>query len=282
MPIIPSNEIVLDALHNGYAVPAINTQGGNYEILRACIEAAYEENSPIILQVYPDNTSYYGLDWIVYAAQRLIREFDTPVAIHLDHGKNLDVVQRAIECGFSSVMLDFSDKPINENIEGVNQIRKKARRFGVTVEAEIGTISRAADAQSSPLTASIDDVARFLEHATVDMLAVAIGNAHGHYKGEPNIDVEFIKQVRVLTSDLPLVLHGATGIPDSIVKQCVHEGMAKVNFGTGIREKAYDYSEEILAGRKHVHYWQALSAMKERLKDDIRDIIHLLGSNGAF
>lgn len=281
MPLIPSKEIVLDAYRNGYAVAAINTQGGNYEILRACIEVAHEEKSPIIVQVYPNNTPYYGLDWIVWATKQLLKTYNVPVAVHLDHGKEIETVLKAIELGFSSVMLDYSELSIEQNIKAINQVRKVALANNVSLEAEIGALGRTGESSSNTFlaTANLEDVNKFLNEASVDMLALAVGNAHGHYTESPTIDIPLIKKVKELYPNMPLVLHGATGIPNDIVTTAIRHGMAKINFGTVIREGAYDYALKILGSRKHSHYWQALRDVKDKLKEDIREIIQLIGSS---
>lgn len=285
MPIIPAKEIVRDAFLHGYAIPAINTQGGNYEIVRACIEAASEERSPLILQVYPDNTKYYGLDWIVYVVNKLSPSYNIPIAIHLDHGKSIDIVKQALDLGFSSVMLDFSERSLDENIQGVSQVNELARKIGASVEAEIGSVSRVGSSEESishMQTANPEDVRIFLNNTSVDMLAVAIGNKHGHYQGPPRIQLDLLHEIRKVSGDTPLVLHGTTGIPPLVVQSCIQEGMAKINYGTLIREKAVDYTGKLLNEKKYLHYWKLLEDVKELLKKDIKNIITLVGSKNKL
>ena len=278
MPIVPSKEIVEDAFRRGYAIPAINTQGGNYEIVRACIEGAHEMHSPIIVQVYPTNTEYYGLDWLVVTATALAKRYNIPIAIHLDHGKSEKIVYDAIKAGFTSVMLDYSHESLHENIAAINRLLPIARKKGISVEAELGSVNRAGEELSNKATPM--DVTTFLSEAHVDMLAVGIGNAHGHYVGDPDIDISLLAEIKKVSKDTPLVLHGTSGIPPTVIKECIQLGMAKVNVGTFIREQCLAYYKEILNSDGDTHLWKRMDRINTLLKEDIRNLILTFGSDG--
>ena len=284
MSMVPAREIVRDASARGYAIAAINCQGGNYDIVRAVLETAEEENAPVILMAYEKNTEYYGLDWLPTIVSQLGRSMRVPVAVHLDHGQDVTVVKRATELGYTSVMIDYSTRSIEENIAANLEVIEAARPAGISVEAELGELQRN---DGTPMKAAenlVDpgQVRRFLDGAPVDMLAVGIGNAHGFYKGEPDIRIDLLEEVQKVSGDTPLVLHGTTGIPEPIVKKCISHGMAKINFGTLVRVNFMTYmAEEIAKEDEHKgHIWRVCRKAEARLKEDVRGIIRLTGSNG--
>jgi ketose-bisphosphate aldolase len=285
MSIVSSAEIVTKAWKEGYAVAAINCQGGNYDIVRAIMETAAEERAPVILMAYAANTAYYGLGWLPKLVSTLEGDFDIPVAVHLDHGQNVELVKRGTELGYSSVMIDFSTKPLAENIEATKAVLSAAHPKGISVEAELGELLRNEGDVALRAENLVDpeDVRQFLEQTPVDMLAVGIGNAHGFYKGEPNIRIDLLERVREVAGDTPLVLHGSTGIPEATVKSCIKNGMAKINFGTVVRVKFVEYLKEGFGGAvEHKgHAWRVCQYAEQKIKQEIRGIIRLTGSSGA-
>ncbi len=285
MSVSDSVSVVSRALTGKYAVAAINTQGGNYDIVRAIVDAAEEEHSPIIIAAYEGNLAYTGFEWFAEFGRWLGSRSSVPVVVHLDHAKSVDSVRRAVHAGFTSVMIDFSTRPIEENIAAVSEVIEFARAKGVSVEAEIGELQRNdEDARQHENRNMVDpgEVKHFLSRCRPDMLAIGIGNAHGFYKGEPDIRLDLLEQVHTIDPSLPLVLHGTTGIPADTVRKCVAKGMAKVNYGTVIRYKYLDYVKEALNGTfEHKgHMWRVQQHAKVRLMEDVRDIIRLLGSTG--
>ena len=282
MALVTSKEMALDAQKRGYAVPAINTQGGNYDIIRAICEAAEEERSPIMLAAYVKNTRYYGMEWFAQVSKYFAGKVSVPVAVHLDHGDTFESCIKAISLGFTSVMLDCSHDSIPDNIAKTNEVLKAARVVNVSVEAEVGELLRY-DEDGNPLEnqnmASAKDVEQFVAGCQPDLLAVGIGNAHGFYKGKPNIRLDLLREIRAIT-DIPLVLHGSTGIPEEDVKEAIRIGIAKINFGTLVRHKYMEYYREGLDTLDHnAHSWKVAEYAEEKLKDVIKDIIRLSGSN---
>jgi len=274
--------MVQEAHENGYAVAAINSNGGNYDIMRACLETAEEVKAPLIINVYAKNARYAGMGYVGHAARYLIEQFapTVPVAIHLDHGQTFADCVDALRSGFTSIMCDGSALPLDENIALTQKVVEVAGAVGVSVEAEVGQLLRGEADPDSPLIVQIEDVKRFTSEVEVDMLAVAIGNSHGYYKGEPKINQERLKEVRALT-DVPLVLHGCTGMPETTVKECIAIGMAKINFGTMLRNNYLKYYHEAYHETEHEgHPWRCMQHAKDKLKCDVRWIMGLTGAEG--
>ena len=277
----------LEQLHkaakNGYAIPAINTQGGNYDIIMAICRAAEELKSPVILAHYVSTGAYSGNDWFVEVAKWCANKVSVPVSIHLDHGEDFDICMQALKLGFTSVMIDGSQKSIQENAAMTQSVVKVARVFGVPVEAEVGELQRL-DNEGVMLEnkniADPEQVREFLSLCSPDTLAVGIGNAHGYYKGKPDIKLEVLKAVREF-SDIPLVLHGCTGMEESIIKEAIQLGVAKINFGTEVRYKYVQHYQEALENLKHQgHSWKLSQYASNALVEDIKNIIRLSGSEG--
>lgn len=282
MALVISSEIVLDAQKKGYAVPAINLQGGSYDMIRAACEAADELKSPMILAMYVANVHYYGMDWFAQVCTYFANKAKVPVAIHLDHGDTFENCMKAINLGFTSVMLDCSHGPIEENIRKTNEVIKAARAVGVSVEAEVGQLLRLDEVEDGAVNkniASVADVTKFINRCNPDMLAVGIGNAHGFYKGKPNIRLDILDDIRGIT-DIPLVLHGSTGIPEEDVKSAIDIGITKINFGTLVRHKYLESYKKAIDGLDHNgHSWRIAMEAKDGLKDVIKEIICLSGSH---
>lgn len=270
------------AAREGYAIPAINTQGGNYDIIRACCKAAQELGSPMILAHYPGTGAYSGHDWFVRTAQWCAGQVEVPVSIHLDHGDSADLCAQALELGFTSLMIDGSRLPVEENAALTNQVLAMARDRAVPVEAEVGELLRLENgvALENKNIARPEQVRRFLQLCQPDTLAIGIGNAHGYYKGRPDIHLEVLEQVRIFT-DLPLVLHGCTGMEEDLVKAAIRLGVAKINFGTEIRWK---YLENYRRGMDELdhqgHSWKVSQYASDALCEDVKRIIRLAGSEG--
>jgi len=283
--IVDAGTLAERAKKERYAVAAINTQGGNYDIVRAILEVAEEEQSPIILAAYEGNLEYYGFEWFGEYARWAANRAGVPVALHLDHSRSVDAVLMAIRNGFTSVMIDFSTQPLADNIAATKEVIRVARPLGVTVEAEIGELQRNEEGSSQQENKNMvnpDDVAEFLAKCRPDLLAIGIGNAHGFYKGTPNIRIDLLKTVHAIDPTLALVLHGTTGIPDETVKECIANGIAKVNYGTIIRHRFLEHLREGIEGAvEHKgHVWKVARYAKDQTKDEVRKIIRIVGSGG--
>ncbi|MCI8816008.1 MAG: class II fructose-bisphosphate aldolase [Angelakisella sp.] len=275
-------DLLRRASREGFAIPAINTQGGNYDIIRACCKAAEELRSPIILAHYVSTGAYSGNDWFVETAKWCAGKVDVPVSVHLDHGDGFPICMEALRLGFTSVMIDGSTLPIEENAAVTNEVIRTARCFGVPVEAEIGELLRLDNGVPMENKNIVDpeDVKRFLSLCQPDTLAIGIGNAHGYYRGKPDIHLDVLAAVRKFT-DIPLVLHGCTGMEEGIVRQSIRLGVAKINFGTEIRYKYVQHYQEGLEKLEHQgHSWKLSQYASDALVEDVKKIIQLSGSVG--
>ena len=271
------------AAKNGYAIPAINTQGGNYDIIMAVCKAAEELKSPIILAHYVSTGAYSGNDWFVEVAKWCANKVSVPVSIHLDHGDSFGICMEALKLGFTSVMIDGSKMPIRDNAALTQSVVQVARVFDVPVEAEIGELQRL-DNEGVMLEnkniADPEQVRQFLSLCQPDTLAIGIGNAHGYYKGKPDIKLEVLRAVREF-SDIPLVLHGCTGMEESIIQEAIQLGVAKINFGTEVRYKYVQHYQEALENLNHQgHSWKLSQYACNALAEDIKNIIRLSVSEG--
>ncbi|MDR2888748.1 MAG: class II fructose-bisphosphate aldolase [Lachnospiraceae bacterium] len=276
-------DMVNKAYEGHYAVPAFNTQGGNYDITQAICQAAEESRSPIILAHYDTCSDYAGLDFFVEISKWCANKVTVPVAIHLDHGSSVELCKRAIDLGCSSVMYDGSALPLEDNAENAKTIIKYAAERGVSVECEIGRmLSSMENAAVAENCARIEDVLAFLELVRPDALAVAIGNAHGFYTEKPVLNFRLLEQIGEKTQ-MPLVLHGGTGIPEEDVQKGISLGIAKVNIGTEIR---CNYVQYLYEGIEQMgmteHAWKIEKKAIARMVSDIKEKIVMCGSGNRI
>ena len=260
-----------------YCVPAFNVY--NIESVMGIIKGAEEERSPVILQVYPrlinQEVGYYLAPVILAAAQKAT----VPVCFHLDHGANEEEVIKSLRWGATGIMLDGSVHDYEQNVALTKNVVNQCAMIGVGVEGEIGHVGSVNDASMEEYT-DPEEAARFVRDTGVTCLAVLIGNAHGHYKKEPKLDIERVKAIREATNGIPLVLHGGSGIPDEQVKAAIRAGVRKMNIGTDV---CCTFAEGTLETLNDPNRSLAIDMfMKhpiERVKALAVNKIHLLGSN---
>ena len=282
MKLVTLRDVLGKAEKGGYAVGAFNAN--NMEIVQAIIESAVEERSPVIIQASQGAIKYAGLDFIVAMVKAAAESADVPVVLHLDHGTDFDQVMRCIRRGFSSVMIDGSRLPLEENISITKKVLEVARAVGVSVEAELGKIGGTEDdisvSERDALFTDPQEAKTFVEETGVDALAVAIGTAHGVYKGEPRLDFPRLKKIKELT-DVPIVLHGSSGVPDDAIRKAVELGVSKINIDTDIRQafvgRAVAYMKE---NPDNIDPRKLLAPAKEEAKKIIREKMRLFGSSG--
>ncbi len=234
-----NNELMKKARDGGYAVGAFNTN--NLEITKAIFNAASQEQSPIILAVSPSAAKYAGMENLVAMARIAAEETGVPVSVHLDHGTDFEHLIHSIRAGFSSIMFDGSKHPYEENVRLTAEAVKLGHAAGISVEGELGRLVGTEDAISvSEREASMtdpDQALDFVERTGIDALAVSIGNAHGWYKGKPQLDFKRLEAIGKKVGDKALlVLHGASGIPDEDIRTAVSLGVTKINIDTEIRD----------------------------------------------
>jgi ketose-bisphosphate aldolase len=281
--LVTNKEMLIKARKDGYAIPAINTQGGNYDIIWAICKAAEELKSPIILAHYINTGAFSGNDWFVEVAKWCADKVSVPVSIHLDHGDSVETCIDMLKLGFTSIMFDGSVKPIEENAALTNKVIVACRSSGTPVEAEVGELLRLDSdgaVKENKNIAEPDQVRRFLSLCQPDSLAIGIGNAHGYYQGEPDIRLDVLKMVSQFTN-IPLVLHGCTGMSENVIREAIGLGVAKINFGTEIRYKYIEYYHDAIQNLDHQgHSWKISQYASNKLSEDIKKIIRLSGSEG--
>ena len=246
MSLVTTEELLKKADKEGYAVGAFNVE--NMEMVQAVIKACEELNAPGILQTTPSTVKYAGLDMFVAMVAAEAEKASVPIALHLDHGSSFELAMQALRLGYTSIMIDGSKLAIDENIKLSKSVADACRPSGIPVEAELGKVGGKEDDMScdDPGYTEVDDAIRFVKETGVTSLAVAIGTAHGIYKGEPKLDFERLSEIKKVIS-IPLVLHGASGVPDSSVQESIRRGISKVNFATELRIAYSDGIKEYLA-----------------------------------
>ena len=276
-------EVLSAADKGGYAVGAFNAN--NMEIVQSIIAAAIEENSPVILQASQGALSYAGLENIVALVEIAVKKTDLPVVLHLDHGTDFAQVMRCIRHGFSSVMFDGSKLSLEENIAVTQRVMEVASAVNVSVEAELGKIGGVEDDVSvderDALFTNPAEAQRFVKETGVDALAVAIGTAHGPYKGEPKLDFERLTQIREVIGGTPLVMHGASGVPEDAVREGIRLGIRKVNIDTEIRQAfSGAIARFIKENPDNIDSRVMMAPAKEAMKEIVRSKMRLFGSAG--
>lgn len=260
MPLITSTEMFKKAYEGGYAIGAFNVN--NMEIIQGIVEAAKEEKSPLILQVSAGARKYANPIYLRKLVEAAIEDSNLPICLHLDHGEDFEICKACIDNGFTSVMIDGSKYPFEENIELTKKVVEYAHARGVVVEAELGRLAGVEDAVSvSAKDATYtdpDEAVEFVERTGVDSLAIAIGTSHGAYKfkGEPSLDFERLEIISSKLNGFPIVLHGASsvlpefvakcnefggqlpgaqGVPEEMLRKAASMGVCKINIDTDLR-----------------------------------------------
>ena len=234
--ILSTRQMLLDAQKGQYAVPAFNIH--NMETMQVVVEVANKLHSPVIIAATPSTVEYADPAYLIAMGQVAARQTDIPIALHLDHHEDTEVIKHDIDAGFRSVMIDASREAFAKNIEIVRDIVAYAHKYDTTVEAELGklvgqeddlVVTEADGAYTNP-----DNAVEFVAATGIDSLAVAIGTAHGLYKGTPKLDFDRLQKIRAKV-DIPLVLHGASDVPDELVKKAIELGICKVNVATDLK-----------------------------------------------
>lgn len=247
MPLVTTKEMLLRAQAGHYAVGAFNVE--NMEMVMAVVQAAEESRAPVIMQTTPSTVKYAGLDYYLAMAKAAAERATVPVAMHLDHGDSFELAMQALRTGYTSIMIDGSHDSFEDNIALTRRVTDACAPSGVPVEAELGKVGGKEDdlegGDGNPFT-DPQQAKEFVERTGVDSLAVAIGTAHGLYKGVPKLDFDRLSAIRELVS-IPLVLHGASGVPDEAVRESIRRGICKVNFATELRIAFSDGVKKYLA-----------------------------------
>ncbi|WP_042354391.1 class II fructose-bisphosphate aldolase [Bacillus rubiinfantis] len=255
MPLVSMTEMLKKAKAEGYAVGQFNIN--NLEYTQAILQAAEEEKSPVILGVSEGAGRYIGgFKTVVKMVEGLMEDYNitVPVAIHLDHGSSFDKCKEAVDAGFTSVMIDASHHPFEENIEITSKVVEYAHAKGVSVEAELGTVGGQEDdvIGESIIYADANECVELVNRTGIDCLAPALGSVHGPYKGEPKLGFKEMEEIGKLTG-LPLVLHGGTGIPTKDIQKSISLGTAKINVNTENQIASAKTVREVLAANPDMY-----------------------------
>lgn len=235
MSLVTSKELLQNAHKEGYAVGAFNVE--NMEMVMAVLRAAQEQHSPVIMQTTPGTLRFAGPAWYYANVRTAAEEASVPVVMHLDHGNSFELALQAFHTGYTSIMIDGSKLPFEENIDLTAAVVRACHAGGIPVEGELGKVGGKEDdlenGDDNPYT-DPDEAAEFVERTDADFLAVGIGTAHGVYKGTPHVNQEVLAEIRKRV-DIPLVMHGTSGVPDDQVRACIALGISKVNYATDLR-----------------------------------------------
>jgi ketose-bisphosphate aldolase len=282
MPLENMNVMLGKAADAGYAVGAFNIL--DYNSTKAVILAAEETNAPVIIQTSAKTVIFWGTSAIISWVQQLADSSSVPIALHLDHCKDLDLIKECIGSGWTSVMIDASSKPFDENLSLSRQVVKMARPKNVTVEAELGAIVGVEDdihvKQQDAHLANPKQAIEFCEKVEPDCFAPAIGTAHGVYKGVPKIAYELLEEIAAKVAP-PIALHGGTGLADDVFKKCISLGCAKVNISTQLKYAFIDgFVNYHNANNTEYNPLKVIDAQFDALKTGIIEKINLFGSSG--
>jgi len=275
--LVNTKDMLLEAKKNHYAIPHFNIN--NLEWTRYILEESESEKIPVILGVSEGAVKYIGgYRTVVSIVKGLLEDLKitVPVAIHLDHGSSIDSCKSAIDAGFTSVMIDASKYPLDENINITRQVVEYAHEKNVTVEAEVGHIGGSEDnITNTSLNATLEDCITLYNNTRIDSLAPALGSVHGFYKGEPNLDFETMRKIDE-TLPIPLVLHGGTGIPAYDIEKAITSGISKININTDL-QVAWSKALRAFLETDHDAYdpRKVIGSGEEAMKERMRELIAL-------
>ena len=282
MAIENMRDMLKKAKNEHYAVGAFNIL--DYNSTKAVVAAAEEIDSPVIIQTSAKTVIFWGCPAIRSWVNEIAASSPVPVALHLDHCKDLHLIKECIDYDWTSVMIDASDKPFEENMELTRQVIEMAKPKDVTVEAELGKITGVEEdikvADDDSRLADPDEAVRFCEELSLDCFAPAIGTAHGIYKGEPKIAFDRLEEISKRTG-LPIALHGGTGLSEEVFQKCISLGCAKVNISTQLKHAFIDeFVDYYKANDEEYNPLKVIEAQFERLKKEIRENLVRFGSTG--
>ena len=277
MALVKMKELLAEAAEKNRGCGAFSV--GNMEMVMGALRAAEELDTPIILQIAQVRLKNSPLELMGPMMVQAAREAKVKVAVHLDHGLTFETVQRALDYGFTSVMLDASTLPFEENIARVKQVVERAKGYGATVEAELGLVGGSEDGKEDHGIACTDpgDAQVYVRETGIDALAVAIGNAHGSYQAAPKLAFDVLEEIHNRV-DIPLVLHGGSGITDRDFQRAISLGIKKVNIATASFNSVTNHAREYLAaGEKH-NYFDLSRAMVQGTYENVKHHIQVFNT----
>jgi len=287
MPLVGVKEVLTEARRGRYGV--LSLLGGNLDMVIGQVAAAEELHAPLILAFNQEVTPQVPLELAMPMLVNIASRAKVPVATTLDHGDSLESVVRAIHLGSSSVMFDGSTLPYEENVKQTKEVVRVAHALGVSVEAELGSIAGSAAETGAPVddgpSSAFTDpelALEFVERTGVDALAISFGNAHGTYRGEPTLDLDLVREIHSLV-EVPLVMHGASGLADGEYQKIVEAGISKVCYYTAMGKRAAQEIHRWLedADQDGVVYHQIISRAIDSFRADTERVMALIGCVGT-
>lgn len=280
MSLVTTKDLMLDAQKNHYAIGAFNAE--NMEMVQAIIAAAEELRAPVIVQTTPGTLKYASPAMFHAMVAAAASEASVPVVMHLDHGSSYELAMQAFRAGYTSVMIDGSHHVFEENIEITKSVVRACHAAGIPVEAELGKVGGKEDDLEAEADTNTDpqEAKEFVERTGVSSLAVAIGTAHGFYVGTPVLDKPRVSAIKEVV-DVPLVLHGASGLSEEDVRECVERGMCKVNFATELRVAYTDAVKKLLEEKPETFDPKKLGVVAmEAVKEQVIARMKMCGCDG--
>jgi fructose-bisphosphate aldolase, class II len=279
MSLINLKDILADASVRNYAVGMFDVVGS--ESLKAIISAAEECKSPVIIALAEVHLPYAPLELLAPMMVDAAKRSNVPVAVHLDHGLNYNTIIRTMNLGFSSVMFDGSTLSYEDNLKGTQEIVKAAKVLGVSVEAELGHVGGeegGGEDNHEKYYTEPEKAVDFVERTGIDALAVAIGTVHGEYVTKPCLDLNRLSEIHSKV-EIPLVLHGGSGLSDDDFKECINRGIRKINIFTDMSYAAADGIKKLLEQKNKIHCFEISSAAENSMKEVVMKKIQLFGSD---
>ena len=267
MALVTMKQIVNEAWEQGTCIPAFNV--GSLEMVRGALRAAEELETPVIIQIAERLLKYSPIELIGPGMVQAAKESKLPVAVNFDHSSTYEVIKKALDLGFTSVMYDGSILPFEENIAGTRRIVELANEYGASVEGELGLVGGSEDGLSDHgiLCTNPDKAHEFCERTGIACLAVAIGNAHGDYPTAPVLAFDILEQINQ-KAGVPLVLHGGSGISDEDFRKAISLGIAKINIGTASFNNVVKFATEYLATEGKHTYFELNTAMTQGMYEN--------------
>lgn len=276
MALVKLGELLNGVKDNTYAIGAFNVS--DMEMAMGAVKAAEEMNAPLILQIAEGRLRYSPLDLLGPIMVAAAKRSKVPTAVHLDHGGTMETIKLALDLGFTSVMFDGSKYPLDENIQRTKEVIKLARSYGAHVEAEIGRVGGAeGDYKAVDIAVtSVEEAKRFAEETGVDALAVAIGTAHGNYKETPKLRIDRLKEIAAAV-DTPLVLHGGTGLTEDDFRNCLHNGIKKINIATASYDAVAANLKKVIAAKPEANFFDCSDAAVQGTYENVKKHMNIFG-----
>ncbi|BDR71620.1 fructose-bisphosphate aldolase [Clostridium tetani] len=278
MSIVKMKQLLKNAQKGQYGIGAFSIS--NMETIIGAVRAAEELKSPIILQIAESRLKHSPLYLIGPVMIEAAKKSSVPIAVHLDHGESIDTIKEALDLGFTSVMYDGSHFNLSKNIENTKEVVSLTKEYGASVEGEVGKVGKKEDGLGDDTISitTVEEAEKFYKETNVDALAIAIGNVHGMYVGKPNLNIKRLIEVNS-NVEVPLVLHGGSGITKEEFKNCIKNGITKINVATATFNSVVDKVNELFKTSSSVDYFTYHDIVIDAAYDNVKKHIEIFGSS---